>query len=167
MRGKFLPGGIGGDGRLHTAPAKIAKQFYEFPLDVDGKGQTVGIIELGGGYHPVDLQKYFRSLELREPTVVSVSVAKGKNAPTNPNSADGEVLLDIEVVGAVAPGVTIFVYFAPNTSRGFQDALTTAIHDSTHKPSVISISWGSAESTWTAQAMTAFEIIWPRKMPRL
>jgi kumamolisin len=138
------------------SPRQVA-QFYEFPLDVDGKGQTVGIIELGGGYHPVDLQKYFSSLELREPTVVSVSVDKGKNAPTNPNSADGEVLLDIEVVGAVAPGVTIVVYFAPNTSRGFQDALTTAIHDSTHKPSVISISWGSAESTWTAQAMTAFD----------
>jgi kumamolisin len=57
----------------------------------------------------------------------------------------------------VAPGATIAVYFAPNTSQGFQDALTTAIHDATNKPSVISISWGSAESTWTAQAMTAFD----------
>ena len=74
-----------------------------------------------------------------------------------PNSADGEVLLDIEVVGAVAPGAKIAVYFAPNTSQGFQDALTTAIHDATNKPSVISISWGGAESTWTAQAMTAFD----------
>ena len=74
-----------------------------------------------------------------------------------PNSADGEVQLDIEVVGSVAPGAKIAVYFAPNTSQGFQDALTTAIHDATNKPSVISISWGSAESTWTAQAMTAFD----------
>jgi len=60
-------------------------------------------------------------------------------------------------VGAVAPGATIAVYFAPNTSQGFQDALTTAIHDATNKPSVISISWGGAESTWTDQAMTAFD----------
>ena len=67
------------------------------------------------------------------------------------------MLLDIEVVGAVAPGAKIVVYFAPNTSQGFQDALTTAIHDATNKPSVISISWGGAESTWTAQAMTAFD----------
>jgi kumamolisin len=89
--------------------------------------------------------------------VISVSVDKATNSPTTPDSADGEVLLDIEVIGAVAPGARIVVYFAPNTSRGFQDALTTAIHDATNKPSVISISWGSAESTWTAQSMTAFD----------
>ena len=67
------------------------------------------------------------------------------------------MLLDIEVVGAVAPGAKIVVYFAPNTSQGFQDALTTAIHDTAHKPSVISISWGGAESTLDRQAMTAFD----------
>jgi kumamolisin len=137
-------------------PRQVA-QLYQFPLDVDGSGQTVGIIELGGGYKPADLSKYFASLGLKEPTVISVSVDKGTNSPTNPNSADGEVLLDIEVVGAVAPGAKIAVYFAPNTSQGFQDALTTAIHDAKNKPSVISISWGSAESTWTGQAMTAFD----------
>jgi len=32
-----------------------------------------------------------------------------------------------------------------------------AIHDTTNKPSVISISWGGPESTWTAQSMTAFD----------
>jgi kumamolisin len=138
------------------SPRQVA-QLYQFPLDADGRGETVGILELGGGYHPVDLQNYFSSLKLKEPTVISVSVDKGKNKPSNPNSADGEVLLDIEVVGSVAPGAKIVVYFAPNTSQGFQDALTSAIHDNTNKPSVISISWGSAESTWTAQSMIAFD----------
>jgi kumamolisin len=137
-------------------PRQVA-QLYQFPLDVDGTGQTVGILELGGGYKPADLKKYFASLGIKEPKVISVSVDKGKNSPTNPNSADAEVLLDIEVVGAVAPGARIAVYFAPNTSQGFQDGLTTALHDAKNKPSVISISWGSAESTWTAQAMTAFD----------
>ncbi len=138
------------------SPRQVA-QLYSFPLDVDGTGQTVGILELGGGYRPADLKTYFSSLGIAEPTVASVSVDKGKNKPTNPNSADGEVLLDIEVVGAVAPGAKIVVYFAPNTSQGFQDALTTAVHDAKNKPSVISISWGGAESTWTAQSMTAFD----------
>ncbi|MGB6944165.1 MAG: S53 family peptidase [Bryobacteraceae bacterium] len=137
-------------------PRQVA-EFYQFPANVDGTGQTVGILELGGGYKPADLKTYFSSLGVKEPTVASVSVDKAKNKPTNANSADGEVLLDIEVVGAVAPGAKVVVYFAPNTSQGFQDALTTAIHDSAHHPSVISISWGSAESTWTAQAMTAFD----------
>jgi kumamolisin len=137
-------------------PRQVA-QLYEFPLDADGTGETVGILEMGGGYRSADLKNYFSSLGIKEPSVVSVSVNKGKNKPTTPNSADGEVLLDIEVVGAVAPGAKIVVYFAPNTSLGFQEALTTAIHDATHKPSVISISWGGAESTWTAQSMTAFD----------
>ena len=138
------------------SPRQVA-QLYQFPLDVNGAGQTVGILELGGGFKPADLKTYFASLKLPEPNVVAVSVDKGKNKPTNANSADGEVLLDIEVVGAVAPGAKIAVYFAPNTSQGFQDALTMAIHDTTNKPSVISISWGGPESTWTAQSMNAFD----------
>jgi len=138
------------------SPRQVA-QLYQFPLDVDGTGETVGIIELGGGYIAADLTKYFTGLGIKAPSVTAVSVDKGKNAPTNANSADGEVQLDIEVIGTIAPGAKIVVYFAPNTTAGFQDALTTAIHDTTHKPSVISISWGGAESTWPAQAMTAFD----------
>jgi kumamolisin len=137
-------------------PRQVAR-LYQFPLDADGTGQTVGILEFGGGFHAADLKTYFSSLGLVEPTVTSVSVDKAKSKPTNPNSADGEVLLDIEVVGAVAPGAKIVVYFAPNTSKGFQDAITTAIHDAVNKPSVISISWGGPESTWTTQSMTAFD----------
>jgi kumamolisin len=137
-------------------PRQVA-QLYQFPLDADGVGETIGILELGGGYRPADLQTYFSSIGVKEPTVIAVLVDKGKNKPTNPNSADGEVLLDIEVAGAVAPGARIVVYFAPNTTSGFQDALTTAIHDATNKPSVISISWGGPESTWTSQAMTAMD----------
>lgn len=137
-------------------PRQVA-QLYQFPPDVDGTGETVGILELGGGYHPADIKNYFAGLGIAEPKVISVSVDKGKNKPTTATSADGEVLLDIEVAGAVAPGANIVVYFAPNTSQGFQDALTMAIHDTTNHPSVISISWGGAESTWTAQALTAFD----------
>lgn len=143
-------------GAISYTPPQVAK-LYQFPAGVTAKGQTIGILELGGGYKPADLKKYFASLAIQEPTVTAVLVDKGKNAPTNANSADGEVLLDIEVAGSVAPGAKIAVYFAPNTSQGFQDALTTAIHDTTNKPSVISISWGGAESTWTGAAMTALD----------
>jgi kumamolisin len=155
VRGERDPKTSASAGVSYT-PRQVA-QLYQFPLDVDGTGETVGILELGGGYRPADLKAYFSSLGVAEPSVISVSVDKGKNKPTNPNSADGEVLLDIEVVGAVATGAKIVVYFAPNTSQGFQDGLTTAIHDATNKPSVISISWGGAESTWTTQSMIALD----------
>ncbi len=150
-----LHSGGGGEG-VSYSPPQVA-QLYQFPTDVDGTGQTVGIIELGGGYTPSSLATYFSGLQINPPTVVSVSVDNATNSPTNAGSEDGEVQLDIEVVGAIAPGATIVVYFAPSTAQGFLDALTTAIHDASNSPSVISISWGGAESTWTAQAMTAFD----------
>ena len=137
-------------------PPALAK-LYDFPAGADGSGQCIGIIELGGGYKPADLSAYFAGLGIANPSVKTVLVDHAKNHPTNANSADGEVLLDIEVVGAVAPKATIAVYFAPNTTQGFLDAITTAVHDSVNKPSVISISWGGAESTWTAQAMTQYD----------
>jgi kumamolisin len=137
-------------------PTALAK-LYNFPTGVDGSGECIGIIELGGGFRPQDLAAYFGSLGLPTPSVKAVLVDHGHNHPTNANSADGEVMLDIEVAAAVAPRAAVAVYFAPNTSQGFLDAVTTAVHDAVHKPSVISISWGAAEANWTAQSMTQFD----------
>ncbi|WP_183572238.1 S53 family peptidase [Mucilaginibacter sp. X5P1] len=130
--------------------------IYGFPTGVTGKGQCIGIIELGGGYRTKDITAYFKEIGVTKPTVKAVSVDGGKNSPSNANGADGEVMLDIEVAGAVAPGATIVVYFAGNTDQGFLDAVTNAIHDTQNKPSVISISWGSAEVNWTQQAFDNF-----------
>jgi kumamolisin len=145
-----------GSANVSYTPVQVG-QLYGFPAGATAVGQTIGIIELGGGYKTADLTAYFKTLGMKAPSVTAVSVDKGKNAPTNANSADGEVLLDIEVAAAVAPGAKIVVYFTPNTDQGFIDAISTAVHDTTHKPSVISISWGGPESTWTAQSMTALD----------
>ncbi len=131
-------------------------QIYDYP-NADGTGQCIAIIELGGGFQVSDLTTYFQSLNINEPQVISESVDGGTNSPSTPDSADAEVLLDIEVAGAIAPGAKIVVYFAPNTDQGYLDAVTTAIHDTTNNPSVISISWGGPESSWTTQALTNFD----------
>jgi kumamolisin len=69
--------------------------------------------------------------------VTAVSVGGGRNDPDGPSrDANGEVMLDIEVAGAVAPRAKIVVYFAPNTDEGFLNALTTAIHDNVRNPSI-------------------------------
>jgi kumamolisin len=138
-------------------PLQVA-QAYGFPTGSTGAGQTIGIIELGGGYSQSDLETFFSGLGIATPSVTSVSVDGATNAPSgNPNSADGEVELDIQVAGAIAPAAKIVVYFAPNTDQGFLDAVTTAIHDQTNAPNVISISWGGPESTWTAQSTSGFD----------
>jgi kumamolisin len=137
-------------------PTRLA-ELYDFPAGT-GAGQCIGIIELGGGYRAADIAAYFKSLDLAPPTVTAVSVDHGRNRATGTaDGPDGEVMLDIEVAGAIAPDAKIVVYFAPNTDAGFLDAVTTAIHDSTNKPSVISISWGGPESSWTQQSLTAFD----------
>ena len=131
--------------------------LYNFPSGVNGSGQVIGILELGGGYQQSDLNAYFSSIGETTPSVTAVSVDKATNNPGKDSDADGEVALDIEVAGGTAPGAKIAVYFAPNSSQGFLDAASTAIHDTVNKPSIISISWGAAESTWTGQAMQSME----------
>jgi kumamolisin len=140
------------------SPVEVAA-LYAYPTAVDGTGECVALIELGGGYTSSDLSNYWKQLSLKKtPTVSAVSVGNGSNAPTgDPNGPDAEVMLDIEVVGAIANGAKIVVYFAENTDAGFLNAITTAAHDTTNKPSVISISWGGPESSWTQQAMTSMD----------
>jgi kumamolisin len=150
--------------RWHAVPATASAlrptqvaQAYNFPPTVTGAGQTIGIIELGGGFKQSDLHTYFASLGIPSPHVSAVGVLGGVNNPGVDQNADGEVMLDIEVSGAVAHGAKIVVYFAPNTDQGFHDAITRAVHDKVHKPSVISISWGAPEVDWTAQAMKVMD----------
>jgi kumamolisin len=156
----------GGFAKPHIATASAANTsytpvqvaaLYQFPAGATATGQTIGIIELGGGYKTADLTAYFKSLGQKAPKVTAVLVDGGKNSPTNANSADGEVMLDIEVSASVAPGANIVVYFTPNTDQGFIDAISTAVHDTTNNPSVISISWGGPESSWTTQAINALD----------
>ncbi|MDR4947143.1 S53 family peptidase [Neobacillus cucumis] len=139
-------------------PTEVA-QLYHFPQNTNcSNQQCIGIIELGGGYSPSEIKQYFSSLGVTPPVLTDVSVNGARNQPTgDPGGPDGEVALDIEVAGAVFPGVKIAVYFAPNTDAGFLNAINTAIHDTVNRPSVISISWGAPESEWTLQAMKAMD----------
>jgi kumamolisin len=145
---------IGSDADVSYTPPQVA-QLYDFPQGVDGTGQCVGIVELGGGFSQTDFSAYLSGLGIKAQTVSVVSVDGASTTPGQDTDADTEVMLDAEIVGALAPGASIVIYIAPNTDQGFLDAVTTAVHDQTHKPSVISISWGSAESNWTQQSLNA------------
>jgi kumamolisin len=137
-------------------PPQVAAA-YQFPASTDGTGQVIGIVELGGGFSAADLDSYFSGLGLTTPSITAVSVDGATNVPgRDPNGADGEVLLDIEVAGSLAPGAVQLVYFAPNTDQGFVDAVTTAVHASP-TPTTVSISWGQSEDAWTAQGRSALD----------
>ncbi len=137
-------------------PPQVAG-FYQFPAGTDGTGQTLAILEFGGGFASSDLDSYFSGLGIATPTVTAAGIDGAVNQPgQDPSGADGEVLLDIEVAGAVAPSAAQIVYFAPNTDQGFVDAVSAAVH-ARPTPTAVSISWGASEDSWTAQARSALD----------
>jgi len=134
----------------------LIASLYNFPRDVDGAGQTIALLQMGGGFNQEDLDAYFNSARLRLPKITSISVDQASNSPGVDAKSDQEVALDIEVAGSAANDANLVVYFAPNSAQGFINAILDAIHNRQGAPSVISISWGAAEELWPADALTAF-----------
>jgi kumamolisin len=65
-----------------TYPPNQVAQIYNFPAGTTGAGQTIAVIELGGGFTSSDLSTYFGSLGISPaPSVTAVSV---DGAPNNP-----------------------------------------------------------------------------------
>lgn len=133
-------------------PAEIAK-LYDFPTNMTGQGQKIGIVELGGGFKQADLDTYFAEAGVPNPPAVTVVefAGGGTNSPgtdpLDPANPDVEVLLDIEVAGSVAPGAEIVLYFAKDASdQGFLDAMTAAINGP-QALTAISVSWGGPEAS--------------------
>lgn len=132
---------------IPLTPPQVA-QMYNFPDSVNAAGETIGLIEFGpSGYRPIDIQKFFVGLGLATPTVNFVSIDGEPNLPIDPllGGATGEVVMDIDIAGAVAQEADIAVYMAPWTEQGWVDAISTAVHDQTNNPSTLSISWGWPE----------------------
>ena len=156
---KVTPGGSG-----HTTvpltPPQVA-ELYGFPTPPQDFNQTIGIFEFGGGYWFSDVQLFYQSVNLPAPSITPIGVDGQTNAPELLDTNTEETLIDINVAGSAAPGAKLAVYFAPWTQQGWHDVVTTAIHDTTNQPSVISISWGYAENQtgqgldWSLDAIKA------------
>jgi kumamolisin len=171
-RGTARAAGVGATADRSTASASIPAGFtppqlatlYNFPTNLDGTGQTIAILELGGGFHAAELTTYFQNLGISKPPSVTAATYTngGTNSPgTNaldPNNPDVEVMLDIEVSGSIAPGAKIVVYFAPDTSdQSFLGVMNAILTDTVNKPNIVSISWGGPEDETTAQFRNEFD----------
>jgi kumamolisin len=119
--------------------------IYDFPK-ADASNQCVALLEFGGGVDEKDLAAYFAKIKLPAPTVkvVTLDGASG-DAASDPQST-GEVMLDVEVAGALAGGAKIAVYFSTFDEKGLVDCLAKVTSDSDNDPSVVSISWGWDEN---------------------
>lgn len=134
-------------------PLQLAT-LYNFPTNLNGSGQKIGIIQLGGGYVMSDITTYFSQLNINvTPNITAVSVDGGTNDPTDSSGASVEVVLDVEVIASLVPNAIIRVYFAPNSFQGFYDAIASAINDNCN---IISISWGAPEANWSSNALSSY-----------
>lgn len=132
-------------------PKKLAAH-YSFPTN-QGEGQTVGIMEFGGGFFEHDLEKFCKLTSGAVPTVKPVSTDGTSTSARD--GAEGEVMLDVEIVAGLCPKATIVLYFADWSEQGWISAMDAVIQDKTNDPGVISISWGYAEDAdiWTRAAI--------------
>lgn len=150
----------------------LVAQLYAYPQAVDGAGENVAIFAFNGGGSPDPrggyslkaLQTYYEKvLSGTTPTIKNVVVQGPGNDPgpdtqasSKQGDSTGEVMLDMCVVGSVAAGANIFMYFTEFTSQGWVDALHEAITDD-NDISVISISYGNPEDdpegAWTAMGV--------------
>jgi kumamolisin len=119
--------------------------IYNFPK-ADASKQCVGLLEFGGGVEPKDIAAYFTKIKLPAPTVTVVTLDGATGDPASDPQSTGEVMLDVEVAGALAGGAKVAVYFSTFDEKGLVDCLGKVTSDAENDPSVVSISWGWDEN---------------------
>lgn len=125
-----------------------AYQFPSYSTDYtkNGYGQTIAILQLGGGYTAQNMTSTFNTLSLPVPYNTWVSSDGGTNNPTKTESI--EVMLDLYMTGGAAPGARLITYFSPNTFYNWYRCVNKVAADTTWCPKALSMSWCSAESSW-------------------
>jgi kumamolisin len=148
----------GSQSRPWFIPTELAT-IYNFP-DADASSQCIGLLEFGGGVEESDVTAYFQKLGVPAPGIQIVAVDGVSTDPTADPDSTGEVMLDVDVAGALAGGAKVAVYFSTFDEKGLVDILSTVINDSANDPAVLSVSWGWDENQpfnngilWSAAAI--------------
>jgi hypothetical protein len=116
------------------------RQAYVPGTRLTGAGQNVALVEFDN-FDPADITNYAEAIGLTNLPLVTVLPVDGGFGPPSLTSGEEEVALDIELVMAMAPGVTnIFVYEAPNSfSSPWADMLGQIADD--NLAAQVSCSW--------------------------
>lgn len=133
-------------------PVQIA-QRYGIPFgQYTGKGQKIGILEMGGGIVLADVLSYVKQYTNIVPSITIRNVNGGMNSPGS--DADGEQCLDVEIIATIAPSAEIFMYNVTNSNQGFLDFFTAAEADGCN---LLSGSWGDDESAYPGSWLTQIQ----------
>jgi kumamolisin len=125
-------------------PTELAT-IYSFP-DANAQSQCIGLLEFGGGVDQSDVAAYFQKIGVPAPNIQIVPVDGVSTDPAADPQSTGEVMLDIDVAGAMTGGAKVAVYFSTFDEKGFIDILSAVINDAANDPCVLSVSWGWDEN---------------------
>lgn len=76
-------GGAVEPGKLAYVDPRTLAAYYRFPTGVTGAGQHIAVLQFGGGYHPSDLETYFRLRGLSMPELELVELPGQTNQPAD------------------------------------------------------------------------------------
>jgi kumamolisin len=171
----------------HATSARLhdLARAYAFPAALNGTGQTIGLIEFGGGFNPQDIEQFCKRVGVPTPRITVVGISGGASRPASRRAihqfldvVDGsltlaakaersdpflaaqctaEVTMDIEIIAALASAARIVVYFAPVDGQGLYRAVNYAVHDEVHRPDVLSVSWSVPEHSLSHSEVQAIE----------
>lgn len=129
------------------------RNAYVIPADLDGSGQSIGILEFSNGFSLPDAQSFWQMHDIDPPEVEFISIDGTRN-DYGRSSADQEASLDLQWAGALAPGAKLLVYEAAGGQdyQSFSEAMSKTLRyildDQAHAPSVLSVSYGDAEASF-------------------
>ena len=146
-------------------PADL-EQRYNFPPG-DCAGQTIVIAEFGGGYFTEDVTAFCNKYQRPIPSIQAVAIDAPAYTlqqilalpPAQRKEAlgeSGEVMMDVQIIAALCPKASIFVYFSTFDQRGWVDLLNAVIKA---RPVTLSCSWGLGEDdpSWSSNAVSAID----------
>jgi kumamolisin len=136
-------------------PTDMAK-YYDFPPMLDGSGETIGIIALGGGYDLTVLKSYFDYLGMPLPQISFIEAGAGNNYNPEDGGYTQEIMMDLEMSGSLAPGARHVVYFGKND---YIRPIQAALADTVNRPSVLSVSFASPEALMSAAELPQFDAL--------
>lgn len=155
--------------RTYFYANEIASIYDTNPIEGETPPVVVGIISFGQGLVGTvgasgvltggDVQHYWANtlgIQTTLPRVVIKLIDDATNSPGQ-DLGTSQNTLDVETIGAIYPAtnLTIILYLAPNTVTGFVNALAAATNPTSVNgtsygtPSIISISWGAPETSFT------------------
>lgn len=183
------PGACGGHAsERHLVPPEVA-ELYDFPRGLDGRGERLGIVLLGGGFQRADLAAFFAGIGGRPPAIRVIGVDGARNAPADPAAIraaleaagiGGRPVAPLPQEAPAASGgdvhwtleATLDVEIAGSLVPGAELLVVFApptIQGKVHaisrllaarpRPAVLSASWGGFESDYRDQDVRAMEAL--------